>query len=345
MYDDDYSLDDFDFSLPDELIAQHPAARRDDARLMVLDRATDQRTHSVFSKLHRFLLPGDILVFNDARVMNARVPCRRETGGAVELMLLERISARQWKAIATRTKKLKPGTRLFPISGRDIEFFVVQREDSSIVIESNVILDREILDDIGQVPLPPYIERDADKVDADRYQTVYARADGAVAAPTAGLHFTRKLITDIAEKGIEMTHLTLIVSWGTFQPVRSARIAEHRMHAERYHMSEETAEAVNRARTEKRRVIAVGTTSLRVLESTFGSGANQAGEGETDLFIYPPKKVRSIDALITNFHTPRSTLLMLVSAFAGHERILSAYHEAIAHRYRFFSYGDAMFIT
>ncbi len=345
MREDDYSLDDFDFSLPAELIAQHPPGRREDARLMVLERATGHRIHSSFSRLAGFLVPGDLLVFNDARVMNARVPCRRDTGGTVELMLLERTGTYQWKALSSRTKRLKPGARLYPLSKTDVEFTVVEREETSIVIESNLPLDRETLDGIGQVPLPPYIEREADVTDAERYQTVFATSDGAVAAPTAGLHFTHELLGALVDMGIEMAHLTLFVSWGTFQPVRTEIISEHRMHAERYHLGAEAAEAVNRARSEKRRVIAVGTTSLRVLESTFLSGVNRAGEGETDIFIYPPKRVSSIDALITNFHTPRSTLLMLVSAFAGHDRIMSAYREAIEMRYRFFSYGDAMFIT
>lgn len=345
MHENDYSLDDFDFSLPAELVAQHPAGRREDARLMVLERVTGHRTHSTFSKITEFLVPGDVLVFNDARVMNARVKCRRDTGGAVELMLLERVGTNQWKALSTRTKRLKPGTRLYPLAGIDIEFAVVKRDDASIVIQSNVTLDRETLDRIGQVPLPPYIERESDMTDAERYQTVFARSDGAVAAPTAGLHFTHEMIGAMADMGIVMAHITLFVSWGTFQPVRTKIISEHRMHAERYHIGAAAAEAVNRARMENRRVIAVGTTSLRVLESTFLSGVNRAGEGETDIFIYPPRKVGSIDALITNFHTPCSTLLMLVSAFAGHEHIMAAYREAIEKRYRFFSYGDAMFIT
>lgn len=344
MHNDEYSLDDFDFRLPAELIAQHPAARRDDARLMILDRGTGQRTHSVFSRLHEFLLPGDILVFNDARVINARVPCRRESGGAVELILLDRKGTVQWTAIATRMKRLKPGTRLLPCHGSEIEFLVVQRDEDTILIESSVELDRDILEKIGRIPLPPYIEREPDTADSERYQTVYARADGAVAAPTAGLHFTRKVLGTIGAMGVETVHLTLLVSWGTFQPVRTGRISDHRMHVERFYISEGTAGAVNRARKEKRRVIAVGTTTLRVLESTFHSGENHAGEGETDIFIYPPAQVKSINAMITNFHTPRSTLLMLVSAFAGHDRIMAAYREAIEMRYRFFSYGDAMFI-
>lgn len=345
MHHDEYSLDDFNFSLPAELIAQHPAMRRDESRLMILDRRTGQRTHSVFSRLPEFLIPGDILVFNDARVMNARISCRRETGGAVEVILLERRGTHHWTAISSRTKRLKPGTRLISGLRTDIEFIVVKREDATILLESNVALNHETLEDIGKVPLPPYIGREADVNDEERYQTVYAKADGAVAAPTAGLHFTPELLEAISDMGIEMVHLTLFVSWGTFQPVRVDKISDHRMHEERYYLGEKTAEAVNHARKEKRRIIAVGTTSLRVLESTFRSGANHAGEGVTGIFIYPPTRVKSIDAMITNFHTPRSTLLMLVSAFAGHDRIMSAYHEAIDLRYRFFSYGDAMLIT
>ncbi|TFH39832.1 MAG: tRNA preQ1(34) S-adenosylmethionine ribosyltransferase-isomerase QueA [Chrysiogenales bacterium] len=344
MRDDEYSLDDFDFELPPELIAQEPAEKRDESRLLVLDRATGKVTHSRFSRISEFLRPGDLLVFNDARVMHARVPCMRESGGAVELILLAHCGNLRWTAISNRTKKLKPGGRLIPLRGEGVEFRITGRVGDIIELETNVPLTPDALDSIGVVPLPPYITREAAEYDMERYQTVYARASGAVAAPTAGLHFTDDLLRRIDEMGVQTEFVTLLVSWGTFQPVRSKNIAEHKMHFERFDIRDETAVAINKARIEGRRVVAVGTTSLRVLESTFHSGRNIPGEGDTNIFIRPPGKVLSIDALITNFHTPRSTLLMLVSAFAGHDTVMAAYREAVEMRYRFFSYGDAMFI-
>ena len=340
----EYLLDDFDFDLPADLIAQYPAERREDARLLVLDRTSGLLSHSTFSKLHEFLRRGDLLVFNDARVMRARVACRRESGGIVEVILLASRGATTWSAIASRTKRLKPGTRLVPLRDTGMEFTVQRREGDTIVIESNKKLDGVALGVIGELPLPPYIARNADDMDEERYQTVFAKSDGAIAAPTAGLHFTGDYLDRLGAMGVEKAHLTLLVSWGTFQPVRTNRISEHRMHTESYLLGVEAAGTINRARGEGRRIIAVGTTSLRVLESTYRDGCNLAGEGETDLFLYPPMRIESIDAMITNFHTPRSTLLMLVSAFAGRDAILAAYREAIERRYRFFSYGDAMLI-
>lgn len=339
-----YTLEDFNFELPGELIAQHPADRRDSSRLFVLNRNTGKYTHAVFSGLPGFIRKGDVLVFNNARVIPARIMFKRDTGGVVEVILNRRLSSLTWIVLTNRTKRLKQGEVLRAARDPEISITLLERVDDFYEVRSSVELDDETLAGIGEIPLPPYIRRSADEEDLDRYQTVYGTETGAVAAPTAGLHFTGELMQEIRERGAETVFLTMHVGWGTFQPVRENDISGHRMHTEHYLLPGGTADAVNRAREKGGRVIAVGTTSLRVLESTFINGRNEAGEGDTDIFIYPPFRVKSIDAIITNFHTPRSTLLMLVSAFAGYDRIMDAYSTAVEMQYRFFSYGDAMLI-
>jgi len=339
-----YTLEDFNFELPGELIAQHPADRRDSSRLFVLNRNTGKYTHAVFSGLPGFIREGDVLVFNNARVIPARIMFKRDTGGVVEVILNRRLSSLTWIVLTNRTKRLKQGEVLRAARDPEISITLLERVDDFYEVRSSVELDDETLAGIGEIPLPPYIRRSADEEDLDRYQTVYGTETGAVAAPTAGLHFTGELMQEIRERGAETVFLTMHVGWGTFQPVRENDISGHRMHTEHYLLPGGTADAVNRAREKGGRVIAVGTTSLRVLESTFINGRNEAGEGDTDIFIYPPFRVKSIDAIITNFHTPRSTLLMLVSAFAGYDRIMDAYSTAVEMQYRFFSYGDAMLI-
>jgi len=345
MRNNHYTLEDFNFNLPPELIAQHPAEKRDASRLFVLDRINNSYTHTEFSHLPSFLRKGDVFVLNDAKVISARIPCRRSSGGTIELLLTRQIDSKRWIAITNRTKRLRSGEKVYPVHNNSIEFLTRAKLDDGIEVESNRILDDAMLSSIGQIALPPYIKRDTTEIDRERYQTVYARESGAVAAPTAGLHFTNELFEMIRMMGVRTVFITLHVSWGTFQPVRVHEIKDHRMHSEIYALSQETAATINTARKNSQRIIAVGTTSLRVLESTYMEGLNLPGEGETQIFIYPPRKILSADCLITNFHTPHSTLLMLVAAFAGYNTIMSAYREAIQQKYRFFSYGDAMLIV
>lgn len=315
--------------LPDELIAQRPLARREDSRMMVLHRAGNRIEHRHFADLPSFVRPGDLLVLNNTRVIRAR---RFSDDGAIELLLLENLGANRWRSLVKPGRKMRVGARteIGGIGGRVEEIC----NDGSRVIA----FEREIdLDAGGVLPLPPYMQRSADADDQARYQTVFAESPGAVAAPTAGLHFTREML-----QALPHTFITLHVGTGTFTPVKEEEIAQHRMHAERFAISASAAEAINAAS----RVLAVGTTSVRVLESAHRvAGKLIAQEGTTDIFIYPPQQVRHIDLLLTNFHLPRSTLLMLVSAFAGREFVLRAYAEAIRERYRFYSYGDCMLIV
>ncbi|MBP7736009.1 MAG: tRNA preQ1(34) S-adenosylmethionine ribosyltransferase-isomerase QueA [Spirochaetes bacterium] len=344
MPNDHYSLDDFDFLLPQDLIAQHPKEKRDESRLFVLDRKGPAYIHSAFAFLPDFLRSGDILVFNDAKVISARIPCRKKSGGAVEMLLTSRIDDLRWTAITNRTRRLGLNEVIYSDKDGSIEFRITGKNNEIVEIESNTELTDALLSAIGGLALPPYIKRELNDDDKVRYQTVFASESGAVAAPTAGLHFTNELISAIKAKGIRMVNLTLYVSWGTFQPVRVTDITLHRMHSEKYFLSEESADVINSARGNGERIIAVGTTSVRVLESTFVNGKNVPGRGETDIFIYPPRRITSVDSLITNFHTPRSTLLMLTTAFGGYETIMDAYREAVRLNYRFFSYGDSMLI-
>lgn len=339
-----YTLSDFSFELPDELIAQFPVAKREESRLLVLNRESGKCEHRIFRQLDEYLREGDLLVMNDARVIPAKIFFRRVTGGLIEIILTRQLERGRWLALTNRTRRLKGSELLKAVRDPSIEIEITGRMDEGIVIQPNTTLDVATLNRIGEYPLPPYIKRDFSKIDGERYQTVFASADGAIASPTAGLHFSDELMLKIRKMGVDITYITLFVSWGTFQPVRHENLSRHRMHSEHFTLDEPTAGEINRARSESRRIIAVGTTVLRVLESTFQNGVNEPTHGETDIFIYPPYAIQSIDALITNFHTPHSTLLMLVSAFAGYETIMDAYQIAIRKRYRFYSYGDAMLI-
>lgn len=339
-----YKLNDFDFDLPDELIAQYPAEKRDESKLFILNRNRKSFEHRVFSEISDILTDDYLLVFNNAKVIPARIFCKRETGGSVETVLARKITEKRWLILTNKMKRIRPGEILICENDDSVTFSIQKRSGDYFEIEASKELNEELLEKIGKMPLPPYIKRDAGDSDLSRYQTVYAKEGNAVAAPTAGLHFTNDILSKIADKGIQTVYLTLDVSWGTFRPVRTDNLNEHKMHSETYSLSQENADAINQARKDGRKIIAVGTTSLRVLESTYHDGKNIPGLGDTDIFIYPPYKVKSIDGLITNFHTPKSTLLMLVSAFAGYDLIMQAYQEAVLKNYRFFSYGDSMFI-
>jgi len=340
-----YTLKDFFFDLPDDLIAQTPEEERDNSKLLLVKRETGSSRDSFFYNLDEFLFPGDLLVFNKARVIAARLFFKRESGGEVEFILSRPQSDFVWLVISNRTKRLHLGEILKANRDSKVSLKILGRVDNFLQVEFNQKLTPEFLESIGEVPLPPYIKRKPNQADSDRYQTIFAKESGAVAAPTAGLHFTEQLLARLKEKGVKFSFLTLFVSWGTFQPVRKQDLSQHQMHSESYFLPEETAIAVNLARKEKRRVVAVGTTSLRVLESTYLQNQNIPGRGETNIFIYPPYKIKSINGLITNFHTPYSTLLMLVSSFLGYDKTMKIYKEAVKKEYRFFSYGDAMFIS
>jgi S-adenosylmethionine:tRNA ribosyltransferase-isomerase len=336
-----YSLKDFYFNLPEELIAQYPADKRSDSRLFILDRTKSEYQHKVFHEIGEFLREGDMLVINNTKVIPARMFFRRNSGGLIEIVLTQRLSKSKWLVISNKTKKLKIGDVLYSDNNSSVEIYIRDKIEDYLQIESNSELTETLLKEIGAIPLPPYIRREPTAVDEERYQTVYAAVGAAAAAPTAGLHFTHDLMSSLKSKGVTFTELTLDVSWGTFQPVRENDL---NLHSENYFLSEQSAFLINQARSERRRVIAVGTTSLRVLESTFRNGLNIPGNNNTSIFIYPPYKIKSIDAIITNFHTPYSTLLMLISAFAGYEKIINAYKTAVLEKYRFFSYGDSMLI-
>jgi len=337
-------LSDFDYYLPEELIAQHPCEPRDHSRLLVLNRKSDQLEDRHFYDVPNYLQPGDTLVFNDTKVIPARlIGAKSETGGKVEVFLLNRKSGNEWEALVKPGKRARPGTIIEFSKDLSCEVLATTEFGGRVVrfIYSGIF--EEILDRLGETPLPPYItERLADK---DRYQTVYARERGSSAAPTAGLHFTSSLMEEIRKSGVNLAFVTLHVGLGTFRPVNVENITEHVMHREYYSVSPETAELINNTKKLGHRVIAVGTTAIRTLETAGASGAVEAKSGWTDIFIYPGYEFKIVDALITNFHLPKSTLLMLISAFAGRENILSAYQEAIARRYRFFSFGDAMLIV
>lgn len=336
-------LSDFDFELPPELIAQYPLADRSASRLLHI--TTDVIEDKHFTDIESYLRPGDLLIANNTRVIKARLLGRKETGGAVEA-LVERVTGEKSAiAMVRASKSPKSGTKLiFSADGSEETVTVTGRQGEFFVLEFNrPVLD--VLEAFGKVPLPPYIEHAAEKSDEGRYQTVYAKYPGAVAAPTAGLHFTDELLERLKEKGVDIEYVTLHVGAGTFQPVRVEKLSEHHMHSEWYSMPADVAEKINRAKAEGRRVIAVGTTSLRTLESAADRiGHVEAGARDTTLFITPGYTFRIVDALVTNFHLPKSTLVMLVSALVGRERILEAYRHAVDAKYRFFSYGDACFI-
>lgn len=336
-------LEDFDFDLPAELIAQFPPPNRGDSRLLTLD-AQGVPGDRGFHELSELVTPSDLLVFNDTRVIKARLNGHKQTGGKVELLIERVLDARRALAMVRASHAPRPGSRIAGWESGDIEV-IERRGDLYELAFPAACTVAEFLERHGALPLPPYIERPAGADDDSRYQTVYAREPGAVAAPTAGLHFDQAMLDRLAQRGVARAFVTLHVGAGTFQPVRVERVDDHRMHAERYWIPESTREAVERTHLHGGRVIAVGTTSLRALESAARDGQLRAGSGETDLFITPGFRFRVVDALVTNFHLPRSTLLMLVAAFAGLAPILAAYRHAVAHRYRFFSYGDAMFVA
>ncbi len=336
---------DFYYELPPELIAQDPLEDRSASRLMVLDRETGKVSHHVFREITSFLEPGDCLVLNDTKVIPARLlGVREETGGAVEVLLLKRRERDVWETLVKPGKKARPGTRLVFGDGRLVgEVTDVVEEGNRLIRFSYEGIWEEVLDSLGEMPLPPYITHKLQ--DKNRYQTVYAKYEGSAAAPTAGLHFTQQLLEELKEKGIETAYVTLHVGLGTFRPVKAENLRDHHMHAEYYQISRKAAEKINQAKENGHRVICVGTTSCRTLESACNeNGRLEECCGDTDIFIYPGYRFRALDGLITNFHLPESTLVMLVSALAGRERILAAYDEAVRERYRFFSFGDAMLI-
>lgn len=337
---------DFSFDLPQELIAQDPLKDRASSRLLVLDKVTGETSHHVFREIKDYLNPGDCLVINDTKVIPARlIGSKIGTDAKIEILLLKRKENNVWETLVKPGKKAKPGVRISFGDGLLIgEVIDVVEEGNRLVKFTYDGIFEEILDKLGQMPLPPYITHQLE--DKDRYQTVYAKHSGSAAAPTAGLHFTPELLHEIKEKGVEIASVTLHVGLGTFRPVKVDNILEHHMHSEFYQIEESEAEKINRAKENGGRIICVGTTSCRTIESAADeNGHLKAGSGWTDIFIYPGYKFKILDCLITNFHLPESTLLMLVSALAGREHVLAAYEEAVRERYRFFSFGDAMFIV
>lgn len=336
--------DDFDYYLPEELIAQHPAEKRDHARLLVLDRETGEVTDKYFYDIIDYLNPGDVLVMNDTRVIPARLFGHREDKEeSIEVFLLHNTEGKTWECLVRPGKKMKIGTKI--IFSEDLSGQVKDiKEDGNRIIEfSYEGIFNEILDKLGNVPLPPYIKEELKE--PEEYQTVYSKNPGSVAAPTAGLHFTKGLLNQIEEKGIKLAYLTLDVGLGTFRPVSVEDVNDHKMHSEFYTLSQETADIINEARESGHRVIATGTTSIRTLESVYKKcGKITEDSGWTDIFIYPGFEYKVVDAFITNFHLPKSTLVMLVTAFTSREMILDTYKYAVDNKYRFFSFGDAMFI-
>ncbi len=335
---------DFDFYLPEELIAQTPLEKRDSSRLLVLDKATGALEHRHFYELPEFLNEGDCLVLNNSRVLPARLICARETGGAVELVLLRDLGEGRWECLSRPGRKTKPGTKLVFGGGElTAEVESVAEGGNRIVRFDYEGIFLEVLERLGKMPLPPYIKEELN--DPERYQTVYSRELGSAAAPTAGLHFTQELLDKIAVKGVKVCYVTLHVGLGTFRPVKENEIEQHEMHSEFCIVPEDTARIISETKQCGGRVVAVGTTSCRTLESfAKDDGTIEPSSGWTDIFIYPGYKFKCIDALVTNFHLPESTLIMLVSALAGREHVLNAYKVAVEERYRFFSFGDAMFI-
>jgi S-adenosylmethionine:tRNA ribosyltransferase-isomerase len=336
-------LEDFDFDLPQELIAQHPIAERTASRLLHLDAASGELIDRGFRDLPSAMEAGDVAVFNDTRVINARLFGAKSTGGQVELLIERVLSDRSALAQLRASKPARAGTSIQLFGGMTAR--VIGREGAFYRLQFDSDVDLlTYLERHGSVPLPPYIQRTPEAADASRYQTVYARNPGAVAAPTAGLHFDQRMIEELRARGVAVVYLTLHVGAGTFQPVRTSNVLEHVMHSEWFNVPRDTVSVIESARAKGRRVMAVGTTTLRALESAAASGSLRAGFAETNLFIFPGYRFKLVERLITNFHLPKSTLLMLVSAFAGMANIKRAYRHAVEQRYRFFSYGDAMLI-
>ena len=337
-------LSDFNYYLPEELIAQTPIEKRDESRLMVLDKNTGKIEHKIFRDIIDYLQPGDCLVRNNTKVIPARLYGKKETGANVEFVLLKNLEGDIWEAMVRPGNKLHSGAKVIFGDGllRAEILETLQDGTRKVKFEYDGIFN-EILDKIGLMPLPPYIHESLK--DNDRYQTVYAKYEGSAAAPTAGLHFTDELLKKIEEKGISVANVTLHVGIGTFRPVKEKNIEDHQMHTEHYYIKQEDADKINKAKLSGHRVIAVGTTSCRTIETIADEkGLVKACEGDTGIYIYPGYKFKCLDALITNFHLPESTLIMLVSALAGRENILNAYNEAVKEKYKFFSFGDAMFI-
>ena len=338
-------VSDFDFELPKELIAQDPLEDRSSSRLLVLDKKTGERQHKIFKDIVELLQPGDCLVLNNTKVIPARLyGIRQGTGAMIEILLLKRREHDIWEALVKPGKKARPGTVIEfgegLLTGTVMD---VVEEGNRLIQFSYEGIFEEILDKLGQMPLPPYITHELK--DKNRYQTVYAKYEGSAAAPTAGLHFTKELLSQIEEKGVQIATVLLHVGLGTFRPVKVEEVTDHHMHSEYYRVEADQARIINETKRKGGRIIAVGTTSCRTLESASDeNGLLQAGSGWTEIFIYPGYQFKLIDGLITNFHLPQSTLLMLVSALAGREHILAAYEEAVKERYRFFSFGDAMYI-
>ncbi len=339
-----YKKSDFFYDLPEELIAQSPAEPRDSSRLLVYDRAADGVEHKIFGNVIEYLKKGDVLVLNNTKVLPARLYARTENGGAVEVLLLKRLEKDTWEVLVKPGRKCQRGKRL--IISDELSLSVEDITDSGERIVKFYYdgVFEEILDRVGSMPLPPYIK--SKLKDKNRYQTVYAKRDGSAAAPTAGLHFTPELLQRVKDKGVEIAEVLLHVGLGTFRPVKEEIITDHKMHSEYYEVGAEAAETISRAKREGRRVIAVGTTSVRTLESVADeNGQIKPCSGNTEIFIYPPYKFKCVDALITNFHLPESTLIMLVAALCGREKVLSLYETAVKEKYRFFSFGDAMMIV
>lgn len=335
---------DFWYDLPEELIAQTPLEKRDTSRLLAMDRQTGALAHRHFYDIIDYLNPGDCLVMNDSRVLPARLLGHRPTGGAVEVLLLRDLGGGKWECLTKPGKKTQPGQEIIFGDGQLTATVDSVQEDGNRVVEfhyEGIFL--EILERLGKMPLPPYIK--AELADQERYQTVYSREVGSAAAPTAGLHFTKELLEKIEKKGIRLAYVTLHVGLGTFRPVKAEEISQHHMHAELCMISQETADILNQTKAAGGRIVCVGTTSCRTLESLVNEdGSFEPRSKWTEIFIYPGYQFKAMDALITNFHLPESTLVMLVSAFAGREHVLNAYNEAVKKRYRFFSFGDAMYI-
>lgn len=341
------NVSDFDYELPKELIAQTPLKVRDSSRLLVLDKNNGEIKHNHFNDILKYFNSGDVLVLNDTKVIPARlIGVKEETGAVIELLLLKDLGEDKWECLSKPAKRLKIGT-IVSFGNGELKALVVEKFDEGLthvkLLYDGILM--EILDSLGSMPLPPYIHEKLEE--NNRYQTVYAKNIGSAAAPTAGLHFTPELLKEIESMGVEVVYVTLHVGLGTFRPVEVDNILDHHMHSEFYVMNEETANVLNKAKDEGRRIIAVGTTSTRTLETIASNNGGRfvATSGNTEIFIYPGYEFKAIDCLITNFHLPKSTLVMLVSALAGKDNILNAYKEAVNEKYRFFSFGDAMFIT
>lgn len=337
------SLDTYDYHLPENLIAQTPLEKRDDSRLLIFDRKTKDMYHRHFKDITDFLKKGDVLVVNNTRVLPARLMAKKDTGANVEILLLKRINLNDWEVLLKPGKRVKIGTILTISDELKCELIEIKQDGNRVVrFHYNGVFE-EILNRVGSMPLPHYIHEKLK--DNERYQTVYNKVLGSAAAPTAGLHFTPELMKNILDMGVEILELTLDVGLGTFRPCKEKDITKHVMHTEHYRLTQDVADKINKAKIENRRIIAVGTTSVRTLETVAQNGMPlEASEGDTSIFIYPPYEFKVVDALITNFHLPKSTLLMLVSAFAGYENTMNIYETAVENQYRFFSFGDAMFI-